>query len=111
MPSNSIKGNMSLILLSALLEGDKYGYEITKEISLLTNDEVQLKEGSLYPALHKLEKDGLVESYWSQQEQGRPGRKYYRITQKGEKTVEEERKKWKTFMGTMGRIIYGEQNS
>lgn len=111
LPNNSIKGNMALILLSTLLEGEKYGYEITKEISRLTNDEIQLKEGSLYPALHKLEKEGLAESYWHQPEPGKPGRKYYRITETGRKAVEEERKKWKSFMGTMGRIIYGEQNS
>ncbi len=111
LPNNSIKGNMTLILLSTLLEGDKYGYEITKEISELTNDEIQLKEGSLYPALHKLEKEGFAEGYWQHQESGKPGRKYYKITEKGKVTVEDERKKWKSFIGIMGRIIYGEQHS
>ncbi|MDP4182330.1 MAG: helix-turn-helix transcriptional regulator [Bacillota bacterium] len=109
--NNGIKGNMTLILLSSLMDGEKYGYEITKEIARLTNDEILLKEGSLYPALHKLEKEGLTESFWQQQEPGKPGRKYYRITDNGRKTVEEERKKWSSFIGTMGRIIYGEQNS
>ena len=102
---------MTLILLSTLFEGEKYGYEITKEISRLTNHEILLKEGSLYPALHKLEKEGLVESYWQQQEQGKPNRKYYIITENGIKAVEEERKKWSSFMGIMGRVIYGHQNS
>ena len=111
LPNNSIKGNMVLILLSTLLESDKYGYEITKEIARLTDGSITLKEGSLYPALHKLEKEGLAESYWHQPEQGKPGRKYYRITDKGRQAVEEERANWKTMIGIMGRIIYGEQYS
>ena len=111
LAKNGVKGNMTLIILSSLLNGEKYGYEITKEVARLTNNEILLKEGSLYPALHKLEKEGLAESYWQQQEPGKPGRKYYKITEKGKGKVEEERKSWTTFMGTMGRIIYGEQNS
>lgn len=109
--NNLLKGNISFILLSALMEGDKYGYEITRQISSLTNDEINLKEGSLYPALHKLEKEGLASSYWQEQEPGKPSRKYYQITDKGKETVIEERKTWKSFMSTMERIIYGEQNS
>lgn len=106
-----IKGNMSLIILSSLVDSEKYGYEITKKVHNLTNGTIQLKEGSLYPALHKLEKQGLVEGYWVQQEPGRPGRKYYKITDEGIKTVELEKEKWKSYMSIMGRVIYGEENT
>lgn len=106
-----IKGNMSLIILSSLTDGEKYGYEITKKVSGLTNGTIQLKEGSLYPALHKLESKGLVEGRWVQQEQGKPGRKYYRLTDEGLMTVKQEKEKWKSFIGVMGRVIYGEENS
>lgn len=109
LSSNLIKGNMSLILLSSLIDGDKYGYEITKEILKLTNNEIQLKEGSLYPALHKLEKLGMVESYWQQQELGKPGRKYYKITPDGLKYVKEERKNWSSLIEIMRRVIYGQE--
>jgi PadR family transcriptional regulator PadR len=102
---------MNLILLSAILDGDRYGYEITKEVFRLTDGEIQLKEGSLYPALHKLEKLGYVKSYWQQSENGVPGRKYYSITESGKLVVEEEKKKWSKFIGVMGKIIYGEQNT
>ncbi len=106
-----IKGNLSLIILSSLVDGEKYGYEITKQIHSLTNGTILIKEGSLYPALHKLEKQKLVEGYWVQQEPGRPGRKYYRITDEGIKTVEQEKKRWKSYMSIMGRVIYGEEGT
>ncbi len=106
-----IKGNMSLIILSSLIDSEKYGYEITKKVFALTDGSVQLKEGSLYPALHKLEKQELIEGYWVKQDYGKPDRKYYRITDKGLKAVEEEKDKWKSFIGVMGRIIYGEENT
>lgn len=106
-----IKGNMSLILLSSLVEGEKYGYEITKTVYNLTNGTIQLKEGSLYPALHKLEKQGMVEGYWVQQEHGKPDRKYYRITDDGHKAVHQEKEKWKLYMDIMGRVIYGTENT
>ncbi len=108
---DAIKGNMSLIILSSLIEGEKYGYEITKTVYNLTNSAIQLKEGSLYPALHKLEKQGLVEGFWIQQEPGKPNRKYYRITELGSKTVQQEKEKWKSYMDIMGRVIYGTENT
>ena len=107
----TIKGNMDLILLSALSGGDKYGYEITKEVMAFTEGEIVLKEGSLYPALHKLEKQQYIEGYWAENEPGKPGRKYYRLTEKGRAFMAEEREKWVSFIGTMRRIIYGEQHS
>lgn len=102
-----IKGSMGIILLSTLLDGDKYGYEITKTVYSLTTGKLQLKEGSLYPALHKLEKKGLVEGYWVEPEPGRPGRKYYRITEEGRNTVTKEQENWKMYMDVLGRFIYG----
>jgi len=108
LSKDPIKGNMTLILLSALYDGDRYGYEISKEVLRLTDGEIQLKEGSLYPALHKLEKQGYTLSYWQQSENGVPGRKYYNLTEKGKLKVEEEKKKWSKFMGVIEKVIYGE---
>lgn len=109
MTNDIIKGNLSLIILSCLAAGEKYGYEITKEVHSLTEGTILLKEGSLYPALHKLEKQSLIEGYWVQQDPGKPGRKYYRITDEGLKAVEREKEKWKLNMSIMRRVIYGEQ--
>ena len=105
-----IKGNLSLVILSSLTDGEKYGYEITKQVHILTDGAIQLKEGSLYPALHKLEREGLVEGYWVQQEPGRPSRKYYRITAAGLQMVEREKEQWRFFIRIMGRVIYGDEN-
>jgi len=102
-----LKGNLSLIILSSLAESHKYGYEITKDVHRLTDGSITIKEGSLYPALHKLEKQKLIEGYWVQQEPGKPDRKYYRITDEGLKAVEVEKERWKYYMDIMGRIIYG----
>lgn len=101
-----IKGSMGIILLSSLLDGDKYGYEITKTVHSLTAGKIQLKEGSLYPALHKLEKKGLVEGYWGEHEPGRPSRKYYRITEEGRKAVAHEQENWRQYMDVLGRILF-----
>lgn len=106
-----IKGNLILIILSALIDGEKYGYEITKKVYSLTNGELQLKEGSLYPSLHKLEKQNLIEGHWVQQEPGKPDRKYYKITSEGLKAVGQEKEKWKSFMDVMGRVIYGDKGN
>ncbi len=108
VPNASVKGNMDLILLSCLTNGDRYGYEITKQVGIATNGAIVLKEGSLYPALHKLEKQGYVEGYWSQTDPGKPGRKYYKLTDKGKSFIEVEREKWVSFIGTMRAIIYGQ---
>lgn len=106
-----IKGNLNLIILTALAEGDKYGYEITRTVLGLTEGEIQLKEGSLYPSLHKLEKQKLVEGYWVQQDPGKPARKYYRITEEGRMAVGREKEKWKAFLDVMGRVIYGKEGN
>jgi PadR family transcriptional regulator PadR len=105
-----IKGNLSIIVLSSLVDGEKYGYEITKTVNNITNGSIILKEGSLYPALHKLEMQKLVEGYWVKQDPGKPDRKYYRITDEGMKALEQEKEKWKFYMGIMERVIYGDQN-
>ncbi len=103
-----IKGNLNLVILSSLLDSEKYGYEITKQVHALTDGQIQLKEGSLYPALHKLEKQGLIEGYWVQHEPGKPNRKYYCLTAQGRQTIELEKEKWQIFIRTMGRVIYGD---
>lgn len=78
-----VKGSTSLLVLQLLHERDMYGYELVKEIEKRSEHHLQIKEGSLYPGLHKLEKQEYIEAYWQEQEKG-PARKYYRITKAGE---------------------------
>jgi Predicted transcriptional regulators len=108
---DDLKGNILLIVLSSLVDGEKYGYEITKKVAGLTDGSIQLKEGSLYPALHKLEQQGLVEGHWVQQEPGKPDRKYYKITEDGLKAINSEKEKWKSYISIMERVLYGNGNT
>ena len=65
-----VKGSTSLLLLQLLGERDMYGYELVKELEKRSGNEFSIKEGTLYPALHKLEKQEYIEYYWQEQEKG-----------------------------------------
>jgi PadR family transcriptional regulator PadR len=99
-----MKGNLPLLVLSLLSKEDMYGYEISKRISAGSNDLINLKEGSLYPALHLLEKNDFVTGYWVPQE-GKPPRRYYKITPKGQEELIDERENWREFTSAVGRIL------
>lgn len=105
-----IGGSSILLVLTLLGESDKYGYEIIKELELRSDKTFQFKEGTLYPVLHKMEKDGFVISYMSKGDTGRE-RKYYQITNKGKKQLTEEKEKWKVFSLSVNKIIGGELNA
>src|SRR5690625_5944096 len=74
-----VKGSTSILILQLLNERDMYGYELVKEIEQRSDNNLLMKEGTLYPALHKLEKQEYIECYWQDQKKG-PARKYYKIT-------------------------------
>lgn len=81
------------IILSILDESESYGYEIMQKVKELSDDRIEWKEGSLYPVLHKLEKNGLIKSLWKMADNGRH-RKYYAINKKGRKALREEIENW-----------------
>ena len=99
-----IKGSTSIIVLSLLNNKDMYGYEIIQQMKKNTNDLFIMKEGTLYPMLHSLEKDGAVESYWYDTNEGRR-RKYYRITENGRKILNIKKKEWRVFSTVINNII------
>ncbi|HJV45506.1 MAG TPA: PadR family transcriptional regulator [Bacillota bacterium] len=99
-----IKGSTSLILLQLLNEKDRYGYELVKEMELKSGNALQVKEGTLYPALHKLEEKGLIDSYWVEQEKG-PSRKYYQITTDGQEVLQKKTKEWGAFVQMMNQVL------
>ena len=99
-------GSTPLMLLSMLAEGDKYGYEIIQELSARSDQTFQLKEGTLYPILHSLEKSGEVISYTGPSTSGKP-RKYYRLTKQGEAALRERREQWKNFCGMVNAVVFG----
>ncbi len=81
------------IILSILDKGETYGYEIMQNVKDLSGNQIEWKEGSLYPVLHKLEKNGLIKSLWKMAENGRH-RKYYAINKKGRKALQDEIENW-----------------
>ncbi|MFA9560566.1 PadR family transcriptional regulator [Evansella sp. AB-rgal1] len=99
-----VKGSTSLLLLQLLAEKDMYGYEIVKEMEKRSDKAFQVKEGTLYPALHKLEKQEVIEAYWLDQQKG-PSRKYYRITENGQEILRQKTKEWKSFVSAIEKVI------
>ncbi len=99
-----VKGSTSLILLQLLNEKDMYGYELVKEMEKRSGHHLQVKEGTLYPALHKLEKQQYIEFYWQEQQKG-PARKYYRITEAGKEILDEKTSEWNRFVSVMNKMI------
>jgi PadR family transcriptional regulator PadR len=99
-----LKGSVSLLLLHLLSRGELYGYEILQEASRRSSNAFEFKEGTLYPALHQLEKKGQIKSEWRTAENGRE-RKYYSLTPKGRKTAAAYEKQWQHLTGAIAAIL------
>ena len=87
--------SITAIILGLLERGDTYGYRIIKNVRELSGGEIDWPAGSLYPVLHRMKADGLVDWYWIQPEGGRR-RRYYRITSKGRRALGVEKEQWFT---------------
>ncbi|WP_242692239.1 PadR family transcriptional regulator [Aridibaculum aurantiacum] len=102
--SQLFKGSLTTIVLKLLSEQDRmYGYEITKKVKELTNGEVNITEGALYPSLHKLEADGLLTV--SIEHIGNRPRKYYSLTKAGKKEVQNKLAELKSFFQQMQLVL------
>ena len=98
-----IRGSFRLVILDALSQSDEYGYSLAQIIRTRSENLLKAGEGSLYPALYKLEGEGCITSYWDRS--FKPGRKYYSITSKGKKVLEEQKGEWKRFMSVMDTYL------
>lgn len=98
--------SMTLLVLALLEEGDQYGYQIICALEARSDYTFSMNEGTLYPILHGLERDGEVCSYHAETDNGR--RKYYRLTKQGIHTLSRKRKEWDKFCARMGKIVGGE---
>ena len=99
-----VKGSIDSLLLSLIGQQPMYGYQIIKELEKRSQGYFKFKEGTLYPALHRLEKAGLVVGKWQMLLNGRP-RRYYHITTKGRSKLAMERTQWQDFLNAMNLII------
>ncbi len=98
------KGSIQLCLLAVNSGGKKYGFQIIKELRELSSGYYDLKEGTLYPALHRLEKRGYLKSEWVTQKSGMP-RKYYALTDKGMKALKEAKVEWKNMVKSCNAVL------
>ncbi|WP_350343346.1 PadR family transcriptional regulator [Proteinivorax tanatarense] len=101
-----MKGSTKMLILNLLSTGDMYGYQMVKELEEKSDQTFTLKEGTMYPILHALESEGMVQSYWDVGESGRK-RKYYNITDKGDKLLQEKKKEWEVYSRTVNKVIGG----
>ncbi len=99
-----LKGSTEIILLSFLNETAMYGYELARKVEKESEGFLLFKEGTLYPALKKLETQGLIESYWEKSDEG-PRRKYYTITLTGKKVLLDLKNEWNVFQKVMNRLV------
>ena len=98
-----IKGSTSMLVMSVLKNKDLYGYKIIKEIETLSDNVFSLKEGTLYPILHALEKENLLESYWDDTDSRK--KKYYHLTNKGQKQIMEKKEEWQVFQKSVNKVL------
>lgn len=91
------------LVLSVLTEGESYGYALIQRVRELSGGKIEWTEGMLYPVLHWMEKEGLIESEWRESETGRK-RKYYRLCKAGCKALQEEKEQWLTVHETLSKV-------
>jgi PadR family transcriptional regulator, regulatory protein PadR len=99
-----LQGTLTLLVLKTLARRAMHGYAITLHIQRVSNDVLRVEEGSLYPALHRMEQDGWIRAEWGVSENGRRAR-YYELTAKGRKRLEEEEKTWQQLTQAVASVL------
>lgn len=99
-----LTGTVGVLILSLLTEREMYGYEMLQEADRRSANALHLKEGTLYPALHQMERAGLLKARWRESDNGRP-RKYYSLTSKGRRHAESKRRQWASISAAMRAIL------
>ena len=102
-----LSGSTPMLVLSLLKDGDKYGYEMVEELAKRSDDTFQLKEGTLYPILYRLEDDGLITAKWSQGEGRTAPKKYYEVTEEGKREHLRRITVWKAFGECVDSMLQG----
>ena len=101
-----LKANTLTLILALLGEQAMYGYQIAKEVQRRSDGTLRFRQGLLYPALHQLERDGLIEGEWQASPRG-PRRRYYRLTAKGRMESAALRGQWESFSKAVNQVLTG----
>ncbi|HEV2387922.1 MAG TPA: PadR family transcriptional regulator [Candidatus Acidoferrales bacterium] len=104
MTADKLQGALDLLILKVLARESTHGYGVTLRVKQLSGDVLQVEEGSLYPALHRMERDGWIAAEWRASENNRRA-KFYRITPAGRKRLEAEEKSWARVTGAVARVL------
>ncbi|MFC0522934.1 PadR family transcriptional regulator [Pontibacillus salicampi] len=102
MDREIMKGSIDILMLSLVAKKDMYGYEMVKRLKEESENLYHMSEGTLYPALKRLEKKGLLTSYWSETQAGR--RKYYSITDDGKVVLQQKLNHWESINGLISKM-------
>ena len=102
--SENLQGALALLVLKSLERGPMHGWGITLHIQRISNEILRVEEGSLYPALHRMEQDGWVAAEWGVSENNRRAR-FYRLTALGRKQLNAERENWRRITGAVALVL------
>jgi len=105
--SEMLKGTLDMMILRTLVGGDAHGHTIAKVIEHTSEDVLEVEQGSLYPALHRLEDRGWVSSHWGSSDNNRKA-KFYRLTAEGRKQLVRETSRWRQMTRAIG-LVMGEE--
>ena len=106
-----LRGTLDMLILRTLLFGAAHGHQIAKHIQRTTEEVLQVEHGSLYPALHRLERKGWVASKWEMAKDRNREFKYYQLTPAGRKQLVAEESKWQKLTGAVARIMWPAEES
>ena len=101
-----VQGTLDMLILRTLLFGPAHGHQIAKHIQRTSDEVLQVEHGSLYPALHRLERRGRIASKWEAPKDFKREFKYYRLTAAGRKQLLAEESKWKRLAGAIARVMW-----
>ena len=108
MNAEILRGFTDAIILNVLLKGDSYGYMISKTIIEMTNNAMDIKNATIYLAFKRMEKDGLITSYWNDNPDVAK-RKYYKITDLGKKYLTDKKSEWKKNKNILDKLLLGDK--
>jgi PadR family transcriptional regulator, regulatory protein PadR len=104
MTTELLQGTLDLLILKILALSPMHGFGIGQRITQISRDVFQINQGSLYPALHRLEQNGWIDSEWKTTENNRKA-KYYRLSKTGRKKLQQEREHWETLSTAIARVL------
>jgi len=103
-PSDLLQGTLDLLILKTLAREPLHGWGISKRIQFLSDDSLSVGQGSLYPALHRLEQQGWIRAEWKASDLGREA-KFYALTREGRKQLERETRAWRKLVGVVAEVL------